>query len=479
MTEIRLASLRGGAIVLGNDAVAAFRQTLRGNLCLSQEAGYDEARTIWNAMIDRHPGAVVRCRGAADIIRAVRFAREHGLLLAVRGGGHNIAGNAVCEGGLLIDLSPMRSLRVDPVRRTARMEPGATLGEFDREAQAFGLATPLGINSTTGVAGLTLGGGFGWLSRKFGLAADNLISADVVTAEGELVQASATENPDLFWALRGGGGNFGVVSSFEFQLHPVGPMVLSGLIVHPFARTKELLTGYRQVASKAPDELTVWVVLRQAPPLPFLPAEVHGKEILVFAVCYTGDEADGKRALEPLRALGNPIADVIGMQPYAAWQTAFDPLLTPGAYNYWKSHNFVELSDGLLDTLASYAATLPTAECEIFIGQLGGATSRVAVDATAYPHRNANFVMNVHTRWREPADERRSIDWARRLFAETAPHATGGVYVNFMPEDETDRVSSAYGANYARLAALKAKYDPGNLFRLNQNVLPSAERPAA
>jgi FAD/FMN-containing dehydrogenase len=479
MTEIRLASLQGGATVLGSDTMTAFRQTLRGHLCLAQEAGYDEARTIWNAMIDRHPGAVVRCKGAADIIRAVRFAREHGLLLAVRGGGHNIAGNAVCEGGLLIDLSPMRSVRVDPAFRTARVEPGATLGEFDKEAQSFGLATPLGINSTTGVAGLTLGGGFGWLSRKFGLAADNLISADVVTAAGELVQASATENSDLFWAVRGGGGNFGVVSSFEFRLHPVGPMVLSGLIVHPFARAKQLLSGYRQIAAKAPDELTVWVVLRQAPPLPFLPVEVHGKEILVFAVCYMGDEADGKRALEPLRALGEPIADVIGMQPYAAWQTAFDPLLTPGAYNYWKSHNFVELSDGLLDTLASYAARLPTGECEIFIGQLGGATSRVAADATAYPHRSANYVMNVHTRWREQADERHSIEWARQLFADTAPYATGGVYVNFMPEDETDRVSNAYGANYNRLVALKAKYDPGNLFRLNQNVRPSAQRPAA
>ena len=479
MTEIRLASLDGGVTVLGSEVVAAFRQTLRGNLCLAGEAGYDEARTIWNAMIDRHPGAVVRCRGAADIIRAVRFAREHQCLLAVRGGGHNIAGNAVCEGGLLIDLSPMRSVRVDPVGRTARVEPGATLGEFDTEAQSFGLATPLGINSTTGVAGLTLGGGFGWLSRKFGLAADNLISADVVTAGGELVRASAAENADLFWALRGGGGNFGVVSSFEYRLHPLGPMILSGLIVHSFDRAKELLAGYRQVASEAPDELSIWAVLRQAPPLPFLPAEVHGKEILVFAVCYVGDEAQGNRALEPLRALGSPIADVIGMQPYAAWQTAFDPLLAPGAYNYWKSHNFVDLDDGLLDQLVRYATSLPTPECEIFIGQLGGATNRVAVDATAYPHRDANYVMNVHTRWREATDEQRSIGWARKFFAETAPYATGGVYVNFMPEDETDRVSSAYGANFARLAALKAKYDPDNLFRLNQNVRPAAQRSAA
>jgi FAD/FMN-containing dehydrogenase len=479
MTEIRLASLQGGAIALGSENIDALRQTLRGTVCLPAEAGYDEARTIWNAMIDRRPGVVVRARGAADIMRAVNFARNHGVLLAVRAGGHNIAGNAVCEGGLLLDLSLMRGVWVDVVRRTARVEPGATLGDFDKEAQTFGLATPLGINSTTGVAGLTLGGGFGWLSRKFGLAVDNLISADMVAADGKLVQASATENPDLFWALRGGGGNFGVVSSFEFRLHPVGPMVLSGLIVHPFARARELLAGYREFASRAPDELAVWVVLRQAPPLPFLPAEVHGKEILVFAVCYTGDEIDGKRALEPLRALGEPIGDVIGMQPYAAWQTAFDPLLTPGAYNYWKSHNFMELSDGLLDSLVSYAARLPTPECEIFIGQLGGATSRVAVDATAYPHRNARFVMNAHTRWREPADEQRSIDWARQLFAETAPHATGGVYINFMPEDEVDRVSNAYGANYGRLVALKAKHDPDNLFRLNQNVRPSAQQSAA
>ena len=480
MTQIRLASLQGEAITLESDAIEAFRQTLRGNVCLAEEPGYDEARTIWNAMIDRRPGAVVRCKGAADIIRAVRFAREHGLLVAVRGGGHNIAGNAVCDGGLLIDLSLMRSVRVDAFHRTARVDPGATLGDFDKEAQAFCLATPLGINSTTGVAGLTLGGGFGWLSRKFGLAADNLISADVVTAEGELVRASIAENTDLFWALRGGGANFGVVSSFEFRLHPVGPMVLAGLIIHPFARAKELLAGYRDVAAKAPDELTVWVVLRQAPPLPFLPAEVHGKEIVAFAVCYAGDENEGKRALEPLRALGEPIADVIGMQPFAAWQTAFDPLLTPGAYNYWKSHNFVELKDGLLDTLVSQTTSLPTGECEIFIGQLGGAISRVAIDATVFPHRDAKFVMNVHTRWRDPADEQRSISWARQLFAETASHATGGVYVNFMPEDETDRVAGAYGPNYARLAALKAKYDPGNLFRLNQNVRPSAaQRPAA
>jgi FAD/FMN-containing dehydrogenase len=472
MTELQFRGLKGETIALSTDVLTALRPQLRGSLCLQDEAGYDEARTIWNAMIDRRPSAVVRCGGASDVMRAVRLARDNGLVVAVRGGGHNISGNAVCEGGLLIDLSPMRSVRVDPKMRTARVEPGVTLGEFDKEAQAFGLATPLGINSTTGVAGLTLGGGFGWLSRKFGLTVDNLISADVVTADGALVQASAAENPDLFWAIRGGGGNFGVVTSFEFKLHPVGPDLTTGLIVHPFARARDLLAGYRQVAAAASDELTVWVVLRKAPPLPFLPAEVHGKEILVFAVCYTGEPTNAEKALAPLRALGEPIADVIGVQPYAAWQTAFDPLLTPGAFNYWKSHNFTALSDGLLDTLVDYVGTLPTEECEIFIGQVGGASSRIGTDATAYPHRDTNFVMNVHTRWRERGDEQTAIKWAREFFAATAPHATGGVYVNFMPDDETERVPGAYGSNYARLTALKAKYDPGNLFRLNQNVQP-------
>jgi FAD/FMN-containing dehydrogenase len=473
MTDVRFNGLTGAPIALSADILTALRPQLRGSLCLKGEPGYDEARTIWNAMIDRRPSAVVRCQGASDVMQAVRFARENGLLVAVRGGGHNIAGNAVCEGGLLIDLSPMRSVRIDAKKRTARVEPGVTLGEFDKEAQAFGLATPLGINSTTGVGGLALGGGFGWLSRKFGFTVDSLLTADVVTADGALVQASAAENPDLFWAIRGGGGNFGVVTSFEFQLYPLGPSVTAGLIVHPFARARELLSKYRKVAAEAPDELTIWVVLRKAPPLPFLPAEVHGQDILVFAVCYAGDSTKADAAMAPLRALGEPIADVIGVQPYAAWQTAFDPLLTPGAFNYWKSHNFAALSDQLLDLLVDAVGTLPTGECEIFIAQLGGASSRVSSEATAYPHRDANFVMNVHTRWRERDDEQRSIKWARELFAAAAPHATGGVYVNFMPEDETERVQGAYGSNYERLATLKGKYDPRNLFRLNQNVQPT------
>ncbi|MGE5179649.1 MAG: FAD-binding oxidoreductase [Bacteroidota bacterium] len=455
-------------------ALEALRTGLRGTLCLPGEAGYDAARTIWNAMIDRRPAAIVRAAGPADVMLAVRTARDHGLTLAVRAGGHNIAGNAVCDGGLMLDLSPMKSVRIDTGALTARVEPGVTLREFDHEAQAFGLATPLGINSTTGIAGFTLGGGFGWISRKHGLTVDNLISVDMVTADGKLLHASNQENTDLFWAVRGGGGNFGVATSFEYRLHPVGPQVIAGLIVHPFTNAKEVLREYRRFVESAPDEVSAWVVLRQAPPLPFLPPEVHGKEVVVLAVCAIGDIKEAEKAVAPLRAVGKPIADVIGPAPFAAWQQAFDPLLTPGARNYWKSHDFAKLDDGLIDTVLNAAGRLPGGECEVVLVRLGGAVNRLPANATAYPHRDAEYIMNVHTRWREAADDAKCIAWARQLFDAAAPFATGGVYVNFMPEDEGQRVAKgAYGPNYERLASIKAKYDPKNLFHMNQNIKPA------
>jgi FAD/FMN-containing dehydrogenase len=303
---------------------------------------------------------------------------------------------------------------------------------------------------------------------------DNLVSADVVLASGALVHASAEENEDLFWAIRGGGGNFGVVTSFELRLHPVGPEVLAGLIVHPFSSAKQLLQGYRRAVASAPEDLTCWVVLRKAPPLPFLPAEVHGKEVLVLAMCYAGDPEQGQAAVAPLRALGKPIADVVGPMPFAGWQQAFDPLLTPGERNYWKSHDFIELGDEAIEVLLAAVGELPTPACEIFVGHLGGAVNRVPVAATAYPHRDVNFVVNIHTRWGEASQDRECIAWARALFDRLAPYATGGVYVNFMPEDEAQRVSrGAYGPNYERLSRLKARYDPENLFRRNQNIAPA------
>jgi FAD/FMN-containing dehydrogenase len=425
-------------------------------------------------MIDRRPGLIVECAGAADVTRAVRFANEHRLLISVCGAGHNIAGSAVCEGGLMISLRSMKSVRVDPGAKRAWVEPGVTLGEFDNEVQGFALATPVGINSTTGIAGLTLGGGFGWLSRKYGLTADNLISADVVTAGGELLRVSEDEHPDLFWGIRGGGGNFGIVTSFEFQLHPLGPEVLSGLIVHPFSEAASVLRHYRDFTAQAPDELTVWVVMRKAPPLPFLPEEVHGTEVVVLAALYTGDMSEGERALQALRDFGEPIADVISPHLYTGFQAAFDPLLTPGERNYWKSHDFLGLSDELLDSVLPYVETLPSPDCEIFFAHLGGATGRVSADATAYRHRDAEYVMNVHGRWHDADDDEKCIGWCRELFDAATPHATGGVYINFMTEEEDDRVRLAYGPSYERLVQLKAKYDPENLFRLNQNIRPSS-----
>ncbi|HEX4824345.1 MAG TPA: FAD-binding oxidoreductase [Candidatus Polarisedimenticolaceae bacterium] len=474
MNDMVVKTKDGNRAQITADLADAFRRSLRGTLALPGEDGYDEARTLWNAMIDRRPAAIVRAATAEDVVETVKLAARHDLLLAVRGGGHNIAGNAVCDGGLMLDLSLMRGVKVDRSARTATVEPGARLSDLDKATQEFGLATPVGINSTTGVSGLILGGGFGWLSRKHGLSIDNLVSADVVTSSGTLVRATATENPDLFWAIRGGGGNFGVVTSFTMKLHPVGPEVLAGLIVHPFADAKRVLHEYRKAVASAPDELTCWVVMRKAPPLPFLPPEVHGTEVVVLALCYAGDVEAGKKAVAPFQAIGKPIADVVGPSPYAGWQTAFDPLLTPGERNYWKSHDFTALTDEALDAMLTAVKTLPTPACEIFLASMGGAINRVAADATAYPHRSVEFIMNVHVRWSDAKDDARCVAWGRGVYETMAPFATGGVYVNFMPGDEAARVrGGAYGPNYERLARLKTKYDPKNLFRLNQNVAPA------
>jgi FAD/FMN-containing dehydrogenase len=474
MPDLQVKTRSGGAALVPQTAIDAFAAAFRGSLLSKDSPGYDAARGVWNAMIDRRPALIARCATAADVALAVRLAAAHDLLVSVRGGGHNIAGNAVCDGGLMIDLSAMNAVEVDPVKRLARVGPGATLGDVDRATQVHALAVPAGINSTTGIAGLTLGGGFGWLSRSLGLTIDSLVSAEVVTADGALVKASADENPDLFWGIRGGGGNFGVVTSFEFKLHPVGPEVLSGLVIHPLEAAAGVLRFYRDFLKTTPDEFVCWFVLRKAPPLPFLPPEWHGKEILALAMCYAGAIADGEKVAAPLRGFGHPIADVVAPHPFTAWQAILDPLLVPGMRNYWKSHDFLALDDGLIDVLVDHARRIPDPQTEIAFAQLGGAVSRVPADATAYAHRNAQFVVNVHGRWADPAKDATCVAWARELFQAAAPFATGGVYVNFLAQDEQGRVPAAYGGNYARLVALKREYDPGNLFRVNQNIGPAA-----
>jgi len=453
-----------------NGKMDRLRAQVKGQLVLPDDPGYDETRQVWNAMIDRKPAVIVQCAEVNDVPTAIEFARENGLEIAVRGAGHNIAGNALCEDGLVIDFSTMRKVRVDTEKKHAYVEPGATLGDFDKAVQAHGLATPVGINSTTGIAGLTLGGGFGWLTRKYGMTIDNLASVDVVTVDGKKVRASVNENADLFWAIRGGGGNFGVVTQFEFQLHHVGPEILAGLIVYPFDQAKQILSQYREFVKSAPEELTVWVVLRQAPPLPFLPEGVHGKEVVVLALFYAGDTADGEKLIQPLRNFGNPHGEHIGAQPYAAWQQAFDPLLTPGARNYWKTHNFVEINDGAFDSMIEFTGKLPTSQCEIFIAHISGASNRIPADSMAYGHRDVNFVLNVHGRWDEAIDDERCINWARTFFKASAPFASAGAYVNFMTEEEGDRVAAAYGTNYNRLVQIKEKYDPDNILHMNQNI---------
>lgn len=452
------------------------RAGFRGSVLTPESEGYDAARSVWNGMIDRHPALILQCAASSDVEAAVRFVGQHQLSFSVRSGGHHIAGNAVCEGGVQIDLSAMRQVRVDANARRAYVQPGCMLADVDAATQQHGLATPLGINSTTGVAGLTLGGGFGWLTRRCGMTVDNVRSVELVTATGALVRASHAENADLFWAVRGGGGNFGIVTEFEYALHPVGPMVLSGLIVHPFEDAALLLRYYREYSATLPEEATVWVVLRKAPPLPFLPREWHGREVVVLAACYSGaDHATGERLFAPLRAFGRPIADVIGPHPYAGWQQAFDPLLVAGARNYWKSHDFTALPDALLDTMVASAGQLPGPECEIFIAQLAGAAGRVPSSAMAYGNRNVQYVMNVHARWQQPAQDLACITWARDVFQRVAPYATGSAYTNFMTAEETERVAAAYGANYARLAEVKGRWDPANLFRTNINIAPALQ----
>ena len=460
------------------DHLNRLREVVEGEVIRPGDRTYDDARKVWNGAIDRSPAAIVRCAEVSDVVAVVRFARERDLLVSVRGGGHGVGGHAVCDGGLVIDLSPLKAIAIDPARRRARAGAGVLWGEFDRETQAFGLATTGGVVTHTGIGGLTLGGGIGWLMRKYGATVDNLLSAQLVTADGDVVRASADENPDLFWGIRGGGGNFGIATWFEYQLHRVGPQILAGPIFHALADAPAVLRFYRDFVAQSPDGLTSIVNLRRAPPLPLLPPELHGRPVVMIAVCYAGSVEEGDAVLRPLRTFGSPLVDAIGARPYAALQAMFDPTVPHGWHYYWRSVELPPLSDEAIDTLAEQAAhqTSPRSYCITF--QLGGAVGRVGEEKTAFSQREAAHNVNINAVW--TADDRepeRHVEWARRFHDALTPFARDRVYVNFLGEEGVDRIRAAYGdEKYERLVALKATWDGTNFFQGNQNIEP---RPAS
>lgn len=460
--------------ILDKTALDALQNHFRGEILLPEDQGYEKTRQIWNAMFDRRPAIIARCIGTTDVIAAVNFARDNHLLVAVRGGGHNSAGTAVCEDGLMIDLSPMRRVVVDKQHKTAKIDGGCLLGDVDHETQLHGLAVPAGIVSHTGVGGLTLGGGFGWISRKHGLTVDNLISAEVVTAEGRLLTASAEENSDLYWGLCGGGGNFGIVTSFEVRCAEIGTEVYSGMIIKKFSDARAYLQFHRDYVRQLPDEMTAWMVIRHAPPLPFLPEAVHGQMVIAVPFVWLGDPTEGEKLIAPIREATESLGEAIGMNPWVAWQAGFDGLVQHGGRNYWKSHHLKALSDDCIERVIEFAGKLPSQECEVFIPHMEGAPSRVPEENTAFAHRTPPFVLNIHTRWQDPAEDEKSIAWARDFHAATEPFAQG-VYVNFLSEEGEERVKQAYSqVVWERLVRIKNRYDPYNFFRMNQNIKPTA-----
>ncbi|MDX6586808.1 MAG: hypothetical protein QOI31_1281 [Solirubrobacterales bacterium] len=450
---------------------AELQASLRGELIASDHSDYDTARKVYNGMIDRRPAAIIRCADVADVIAAVGVAREQGLDLSVRGGSHSVPGFGTNDGGIVCDLTAMRGTRVDPERRTARAEGGCTWGDLDHATHAFGLATTGGIISTTGVGGLTLGGGIGHLARGHGLSCDNLISADVVTAEGRLMTASEDENADLFWALRGGGGNFGVVTSLEFRLHPVGE-IYGGPIFYPVDRAGEVMRSYREVIAEAPEELGAFFAFQIAPPLPFIPAERHGETMCLIVTCFTGPVEEGERAIAPLLEIAPVVASGVDVMPYPALNSAFDALLPPGLQHYWKADFVGELTDEAIAAHVEHGPRVPAVEATMHLYPIDGACHRVASDETAFAYRDARFACVIAGMWPDPADNDRNIAWVRDYWEAIHPHSEPGGYVNFMAADDQDRVRENYRGNYDRLAEVKRRYDPGNLFRMNQNIEP-------
>lgn len=450
---------------------------IRGEVVRPDHPDYDDARSVWNGSIDRYPTAVVRCADIEDIRQGLAFARTNDLRVAVRGGGHNVAGFGTCDDGIVLDLRRLNQVTVDPARRVATAGPGTIGAEFDEATQAHGLAATMGVMSTTGVAGLTLGGGIGWLQRAYGLTCDSLLAAEVLTADGELVRASEQDDPELLWGLKGGGGNLGIVTSFEFALHEVGPDVLCGLTAWSADDTADVLRHLRDIGPTLPDEITPIVICRTAPPAPFLPEEVHGQPIVAVAGCYAGPIAEGEEVLAGLRGFGNPVGDAFAVRPYTAFQRMFDASWDPGFQNHWKAEYLAHLDEDAIEVFARYAVGHTSPLSDFKIGMMGGAIARVGETATACPHRDAPFVLNINTRWEDPEESARHVAHTRRFFEEAQAASAGGVYVNFLGDEGADRVRHAYGEDtFARLQALKRRWDPDNVFRLNQNIPPAADR---
>ena len=475
MTDLRIITTAGTHSVLDDSTIEAFKLSLRGELLKPGDADYEEARRIWNGMIDKRPALIARCKSVADVIASVNFARENKLLIAVRGGGHNVAGIAVADGGLVIDLSPMKGIRVDLSTRTARAEGGVTLGELDHETQAFGLATPMGVVSETGIAGLTLNGGLGWLRRKYGLSSDNLISADVVTADGGFITASQTENPDLFWGIRGGGGNFGIVTSFEYRLYPIGPEVMVCFVLYPGERAKEVLGFCNEYVAQAPDEVSPLAFLGRVPEIELFPEEWHSKPYAAILAPYAGEVEEGARVLQPLRDLGDPIADLSSPMPYVEAQKLLDEDYPDGWRYYWKSQNVNSLDDEAIERLMAHAEAAPSDHSTIDVWYQGGAMGRVGAEETAFGDRSVPYLLGIEANWEEPQDDEVNVAWARNCIADMRRFSGGGNYLNFpgFLEEGQDLLRDAYGENYERLVALKNEYDPTNLFRMNQNIKPT------
>jgi len=457
---------------MANTAIDGLRTQVRGEVIVPGDAAYEEARKVYNGMIDKHPAAVVRCSGPADVAAVIALARTDGFDLSVRGGAHSAPGFGTNEGGLVIDLSGLKDVAVSTDTQTVRAGGGCTWAEFNEATNAHGLATTGGIIGSTGIAGLTLGGGIGYLARKYGLSCDNLVSAEVVTADGQVLTASETNNSDLFWALRGGGGNFGVVTTFQYRLHPVAD-IYGGPIVYPVDRADDILRFYREYIAEAPEELGGFVGFHLAPPLPFLPEEWHFKNVCLAVLCWAGPLDQGERMIKPFLDVVEPVGSHVGQMPYPALNTAFDALLPAGLQHYWKASFARELSDEAIAVHTDFGARVPAIQCAVHLYPIDGAVQRVGADETAFAYRDVNFAPVIAGMWEDPADNDTNIAWVRGYYEALEPYSAEGGYINFMDGDDQTRIKANYRGNYERLAAIKAKYDPGNLFHLNQNIKPA------